>query len=179
MSHYLLDACTLVNLHCGWAGLRQLRTFGESWSIGETALKEAIFVRDFGAGGEICKVTLDPVAVIAEGRLQTLSLADAKEHASLVEFAFELDDGEAEALSLALHRRRVLLTDDRLAVRVASAPSVAVETMGTPEILMAWVNANPKSRQVLPEVVHRISVLGPFQLRKSSPHYPWWQGLLA
>ena len=179
MGHYILDACALVNLYCGWAGLTELRTFGTSWSIGRTALEEAMFVRAFDANGDICKLSLDPAVVVHDGNLQVLSLEGSAEYASFIEFAMELDDGEAQALSLALHRNRVLLTDDRPAVRVASTTNVAVQTMGTPEILMAWVNANPECRHHLPEVVRRISVLGPFQLKKSSAHYNWWQDLLS
>jgi hypothetical protein len=175
----MLDACALVNLYCGWGGLRELRDFGTSWSIGDTALKEAMFVRNYDAGGGICKITLDPAAVAAEGSLQIMSTDSPVEYASLIEFAADLDDGEAQALSLALHRKRVLVTDDRPAVRVASASHVAVQTMGTPEILMAWGNKNIECRRRLPEIIRRVSVLGPFQLKKNSPHYGWWQTLLS
>lgn len=179
MHHYILDACALINLHCGWGGLRELRTFGLSWSIGETALSEAIFVRDFAENGELRRVTLDIQAIVAGGKLNVLSLDGAAEHDSLVEFAMDLDDGEAQALSMALHRKFVLVTDDRPGGRVASAAHVAVPTMGTPEVLMEWIRANPECRARLPEVIRRISVLGPFQLRKSSPHYVWWQAQLS
>ena len=179
MSHYILDACALVNLHCGWDGLKELKTFGSSWGIGDTALKEAMFVRTFDINGAVLKVTLDPVAVVNEGNLTVLALAHAHENASLVEFALELDDGEAQAMSLALHRKCVLVTDDRAAVRVASQIATVVQTMGTPEILTAWINENPEQAHRLPEIIRRISVLGPFQLKKSSPHYGWWKALLA
>ena len=99
MSHYILDACALVNLHCVWGSLGELRNFGASWSIGETALREATFVRDFDLNGDIYKVTLDPLAVVADGNLQVLSLDDAQEHASFVEFTLELDDGEAQGMA--------------------------------------------------------------------------------
>lgn len=178
MSHFILDACALVNLHCGWGGLGELRNFGTSWSIGDTALKEAMFVRDFAPNGDILKVTLDSAAVVAEGNLHVLSLNGEQEHAAFIEFAMELDDGEAHAMSLALHRERVLATDDRPAIRVASQ-LITVQTIGTPEILTAWVNANPEQRHRLPEIIRRVNVLGPFQLKKSSPHYGWWQALLA
>lgn len=178
MSHYVLDACALVNLHCGWGGLKELQTFGVSWSIGDIALNEALFVRDFDAQGGIRKVTLDRKSVIADGNLQVLSLSNAPEHASLVEFALDLDDGEAQALSLARHRQLVLVTDDRPALRVAGAPQVAVQTRGTPDILMAWVAAHAQCQRRLPEVIRRISVLGPFQLKKSARHYGWWQDFL-
>ena len=178
MGHYVLDACALANLHCGWGGLAELRKFGESWGIGDIALGEAMFVRAFDARGGICKVTLNSAAVAAEGNLQVMSLGGTDEQASLIEFAMELDDGEAQALALAMHRKRVLVTDDRPAIRVASGPHVAVQTMGTPELLMAWANSNPKRQARLPEVVRRVAVLGPFQLKKTSPHYGWWQAQL-
>ncbi len=178
MGHYILDACALVNLHCGWGGLRELQSFGASWSVGETALREAMFVRDFADNGELRKVTLDIPTMISEGKLQVVSPLGAMEHDSLVEFAMDLDDGEAQALSIALHRKLVLVTDDRPGIRLASAPHVTVPTMGTPDILMEWVKANPQRRALLPEVIRRISILGPFQLRKSSPHYAWWHATL-
>jgi predicted nucleic acid-binding protein len=178
MGHYVLDACALVNLHCGWGGLAELREFGESWSIGDIALGEAMFVREFDASGGLFKVTLNSAAVLAQSGLHVISLDGADEQASLIEFAMELDDGEAQALALAVHRKRVLVTDDRPAIRVASGLHPTVQTMGTPEILMAWANANPKHRVRLPEVVRRVAVLGPFQLKKTSPHYEWWQALL-
>ena len=178
MSHFILDACALVNLHCGWGGLKELQNFGTSWSIGDTALKVALFVRNFDPNGDPIKVTLNPEAVIADGNLYVLSLDGEKENASFVEFALELDDGEAQAMSLALHRGLILLTDDRPAVRVASGLAT-VQTMGTPEVLIAWVNANPAQRHRLPEIIRRVTVLGPFQLKKSSPHYGWWQALLS
>jgi predicted nucleic acid-binding protein len=179
MGHYILDACALVNLHCGWSGLRELQTFGLSWSIGETALSEALFVRDFAENGGLRKVTLDAPTVIADGKLNVLSIEGSAEINSLVEFAAELDDGEAQALSMALHRKLVLVTDDRPGVRVAGAAHVAVPTMGTPGILMEWVRVNPECRARLPDVIRRIGILGPFQLRRNSPHYAWWQALLS
>lgn len=178
MSHYILDACALINLHCGWGGLAELQTFGTSWSIGDTALSEALFVRDFDLNGDIYRMALDSQTIVANAKLKVLTLGNAPEYASLVEFALELDDGEAQALSLALHRQRILVTDDRPAVRVASGPA-SVQTVGTPEILMAWIDSNPQQRHRLPTVVRRMSVLGPFQLKKSSVHYGWWQALLS
>jgi predicted nucleic acid-binding protein len=178
MGHYVLDACALVNLYCGWGGLAELLGFGDSWNVGEIALGEALYVREFDASGGMVKVTLDAGAVVAQGRLHVLSLGSAQEHASFIEFARELDDGEAQALALALHHKRVLVTDDRPAIRVAGGPSVEVRTMGTPELLRAWADADPKRRARLPEVVRRVAMLGSFQLRKTSPHYDWWQALL-
>ena len=183
MGHCVLDACALVNLHCGWGGLTELRGFGDSWRIGDIALAEAMFVRKFDASGGVCKLTLNVAEVVAQGNLHVVSLdttpGNADAQTSFVEFAMELDDGEAQALAIALHRNCVLVTDDRLAIRMASGLSAAVPTMGTPEILMAWAHENPGRQARLPDVVRRIAVLGPFQLKRTSRHYGWWQGLLS
>jgi predicted nucleic acid-binding protein len=178
MARYVLDACALINLHCGWAGLTELREFGEAWKIGSTAFAEALFVRDFDTNGKIVKTSLVASKVLAQSGLEVLSIEGAAEAASSLEFAMALDDGEAQALAFAFHRNLVLLTDDRLAIRLAATCSPAVVAVGTPEILMAWVASNPTNEFRLPEVVRRISVLGPFQLSKSSPNYLWWQELL-
>lgn len=179
MDDYLLDACGLVNLYCGWGSLMELRNFGATWSIGGAALQEVQFVREFDADGNIYKKRIDSAVIVAEGNIQVLSLGSAEESASLIEFASELDDGEAQALSLAKHRGRILVTDDRPAKRLAADPKIAVKTVGTPEILMAWGNSSVERRRQLPAVVRRVSFLGPFQLRTSSLHYAWWQGLLS
>lgn len=179
MSHYVLDACALVNLYCGWGGLAELRKFGDSWSIGDIALREAVFVREFDQSGNLYKVVLSPEAVVADGNLHVASLDSEDEQSSLIEFARDLDDGEAQALVIAMHRKKILVTDDRPAIRVANALSPAVPSLGTPEILKAWVESTPENQMRLVEVVRRISILGPFQLRKTSANYIWWRSLLS
>jgi predicted nucleic acid-binding protein len=54
-----------------------------------------------------------------------------------VNFATEVDDGEAQSLAIAKHRGFVFLTDDRKAVKVAQRPDVAVRTTSTPNILQS------------------------------------------
>ena len=179
MSHYVLDACALVNLYCGWGGLAELRKFGDSWSIGDIALSEALYVREFDESGNLRKVVLNPEETVVDGNLHVTSLHSDDELASLIEFAHDLDDGEAQALAIAMHRNRILVTDDRPAIRVASALSPVVPTLGTPEIIKAWVDAASENQVRLVEVVRRISILGPFQLKKTSENYPWWQSLLS
>lgn len=179
MGHYLLDCCSLINLHCGWGGLNELRGFGESWSVGETVLSEAGYAREFDAEGQLKKVYFVPTALIAEGGLLLLSPEDEAEQASLVEFAQLVDDGEAEALALALHRRLCLVTDDRPAIRAANRADVAVQTVETPELLKVWAGTDEERLRRLPDVVRRITILAKFQPRTDSPHYLWWQTLLA
>lgn len=175
MPCYVLDASTLVNLLCGWGGLAELSSIGGSWKIGNAALGEVQYVREHAANGAIERKPLTATAIVAEGSLQELSLDSEAENQSFINFATELDDGEAQALALALHRGCVLVTDDRPAARVARDLDKPVVTMGTPEVLIAWAGSDPEKLRRLPEVVRRIAVLGPFQLKRGAPQYEWWQ----
>lgn len=70
-----------------------------------------------------------------------------------VNFANEVDDGEAQALAIAKHRSFMLVTDDRKAVKVAQRPDVAVRTTSTPNILQSWGQMDPGNEARLHEVV--------------------------
>lgn len=175
MPCYVLDASTLVNLLCGWGGLAELSEIGGDWKIGGIALGEVKFVRKFSAAGQIERKPLTATEILVHGALQELSLGSEPETESFINFATELDDGEAQALALSLHRGCILVTDDRPAARVARELPSPVTTMGTPEVLMAWAGSNPERERQLGEIVRRISALGPFQLKRTAPNYEWWQ----
>lgn len=179
MSHYLLDACGLLNLRSGWGDLGELRRFGESWSVGERALREAIYVREFNADGGLQKLTLDLTSVVAEGGLIVLSLSGPAEHASFVNFAGDLGDGEAEALALAQSRKHLLLTDDGLATKVAMRREHAIPTVGTVDVLIAWAGRDPERLRRLPDIVGRITILAKYQPAEGHVHRAWWQGQIA
>lgn len=179
MGHYVLDCCSLINLHCGWGGLSELRGFGGSWSIGETVLSEAGYAREFDAEGQLKKVYFVPAELIEEAGLLLLSPEGEAEQASMVEFAQVVDDGEAEALAFARHRQLWLVTDDRPAIRLASRANVAVKTLETPELLKVWAGTDEERLRRLSDIVRRITILAKFQPRTDSPHYLWWQTLLA
>jgi len=179
MPCYVLDASTLVNLLCGWGGLAELSDIGGSWRIGQIALAEVQYVREFGAGGDIERKPVTAAAIVADGAMQELSLDSAAEHEAFINFATELDDGEAQALALAQHRGCILVTDDRPAARVAKGLPIPVATMGTAEALIAWAGSDAERLRRLPGIVRRISALGPLQIKRTAPSYEWWQRQLA
>ena len=96
-----------------------------------------------------------------------------------VNFAVEVDDGEAQALAIAKHRGFVLLTDDRKATKLAQRPDVAVCTTSTPDVLQSWGQLDPGNEARLHAVVRRIAVLARFSPHKDSPDYAWWRAVLS
>ncbi len=95
-----------------------------------------------------------------------------------IDFASEMDDGEAQALAIAKHRGFILLSNDNKAVKVARRPEVAVKTLSTVDILRAWAGKNPANEMRLPGVIKRITTLARFSPKISAVDYPWWNGYL-
>jgi predicted nucleic acid-binding protein len=82
-------------------------------------LNEAEFTREFGPDGAPQMVPLDVNALTQLGLWLPARPETEQEIEDYVNFAIEVDDGEAQALAIAKHRGFVLLTDDRKAVKVA------------------------------------------------------------
>ena len=174
MDDHVIDCCSLINLYAGWGGLRELRDFHRTWHICEAVLNETEFTREFGPDGTPVMVPLDMNALTQLGLWLPARPETEKEIEDYVNFASEVDDGEAQALAIAKHRGFVLLTDDRKAVGLAQRPDVAVRTTSTPNILQFWGQLDCANEARLHEVVRRIAVLARFSPRKDSPDYEWW-----
>lgn len=171
MTQHIIDCCSLLNLYTGWGNLDPLADIGGNWHICHAVLHEVEYTREYGTDGKPVAV---PVNLPGPPLLLPTRINGAQEMASYVDFACELDDGEAEALAIAKHRGWILLTDDNKARQVASRPEVAVATLNTPAILRNWAEQDVANQQQLPRIVKRIVELARFNLKTSSADYGWW-----
>lgn len=174
MTHYCLDACSLINLLCGWAGLRELRALGPEWSTSLSALGEVKHVNEFSEDGSTVRRAVDAEAMCLAASLQVHRASTEHELATLARIAGVLDDGEAECLALSKHRGWVLVSDDALAVRQAHIEGVAC--VGSIDLVRRWA-AQDINRVREAEVVRRIRFLANYVPSPSSPHRPWWDAL--
>ena len=174
MDDHVIDCCSLINLFAGWGGLKELRDFNRTWHICEAVLNETEFTREFGPDGTPAMVPIDMNTLTQHGLWLPARPETEREIEDYVNFASEVDDGEAQALAIAKHRGFVLLTDDRKAAKPAQRPDAAVQTTSTPNILQFWGKLDPANEARLHEVVRRIAVLARFSPRKDSPDYEWW-----
>lgn len=126
MSDTILDCCSLINLYCGWGGIQELGSINKRVCIGEIALAEAKYAREFQPDGSMIALALSSVESLSQHPFRVLRIADAAEQYKFFEFAKQIDDGEAEALALALaaERKLILVTDDRLAINVAARANI-------------------------------------------------------
>jgi predicted nucleic acid-binding protein len=170
----IIDCCSLLSLFTGWGSLENLRPLPYTWNVCEAVLSESEFTREYGSDGNATEVPLDVQALIESGLLNMVRPDTDAELGDYVAFATEIDDGEAQALALAKHRRYILLTDDRKATKMAQRADVQVVTMTTVGILREWHEHTEVDRAVLREVIQRIQVLARFSPRKDSVDLQWW-----
>ena len=101
------------------------------------------------------------------------------EQQSYVDFAVDLDDGEAQALALAKHRQLVLTTDERPGLRIAAASAVNVSTLTTPALLKEWASLNADNERRMVDIVRRIAAGARYHAPRDNPLYDWWQSLVS
>jgi hypothetical protein len=170
----IIDCCSLINLYTGWGGLSELNGIGWQWHLCEAVLKEAEHTREYGEEGSPLIVPLDFGQLVANELLGLVAPGSDEELADYLDFASEVDDGEAQALAIAKHRGFTLLTDDRKAMRLAARPDIAVTTISTAEVLRGWAGLTPENDRRLGEIIYRIETLARFTPRRDSPNYEWW-----
>lgn len=178
MNDHIIDCCSLLNLYTGWGGLTELRDLRWTWHICEAVLNEAEYTREYGPDGVPILIPLDMSTLTQHGLLLPARPETEREINDYVDFASEVDDGEAQALAIAKHRGLVLLTDDRKAAKLAQQPDVGVRTTSAAKVLQAWGQLALKNEVRLHEIIVRIAVLARFDLHIDSPDYAWWNGYL-
>lgn len=172
MKGRVLDCCALLNLYSGWNGLTELERLPWTWWLCSAVLNEAIYTRDYGPDG------LVNVVAIARENLSGRNVLEAEPGSSYetelyVDFATELDDGEAQALAIAKARNLELVTDDRKATIVAASPAVGVKTVTTADVLRTWADL-PGNGPLVRDVLLRIQALARFTPQRGTPGADWW-----
>lgn len=175
----LLDACCVLNLYATRRCEEILRAIAARFAVADLVAGEAIYVFRGGAGPDAReRDQIDLRALSDAGMLEILHSQSVDETASFVNFAAELDDGEAMTCALAVHRGTTVATDDRKALRILKerAPQVPVYT--TCHLLQQWATSGtvtaPDVRQALLDIQERGRYLPP----KDHPLSTWWESVI-
>jgi hypothetical protein len=181
MNDHIIDCCSLLNLlnlSTGWGGLHELRDLDWTWHVCEAVFNEAEYTREYDADGKPTLIALDITPYQSSGLILPAAPETAAELDDYINFATEIDDGEAQALAIAKHRGFILLTDDNKARAVAHRPDVAVPTTSSADILRAWAQHDDANALRISAVIQRITTLARFSPRVNSADYAWWQSHL-
>jgi hypothetical protein len=169
------DACALLNLvatareqeiltslSCPCYVVKEVR-------VGETSYHRPLPEED--PEGRLVPVDLSPL--LGLGLLQDVALTP-DEQELFVEYALEIDDGEARTAAVAASRGYRIATDDRPAIRFAGSLDPAPAVLTTPEWLKLWAEATQADEEVLGDVLRRIELCARYHPRRLHPLFDWW-----
>ncbi|MCH8044504.1 MAG: hypothetical protein IID44_12365 [Planctomycetes bacterium] len=158
----IVDACCLINVYASGRPLPILRSLGGDLFLSDVVRGEALSIRcrDVDNEGEdvgsLVPEAIDLSAAFQAGLIQECQVEGESETESFVNFAMELDDGEAASLAIAKCRGWTVATDDRKAMRVAQ--SHGIPTLTTPEIIKIWAEDARAKDEDIAEVLRNIQL---------------------
>ncbi len=175
MSDKIIDASSLINVYASGKLDEVLPACGGTFYVPEQVRRESQSIRqqDEHDSSLLISTPIDLTASISKGLIQECQLNGDAELESYIEFAAFVDDGEASCLAIAKARGWIVATDDRKAIRVATAAGIAVIT--TPELVERWANAVHATPPKISDVLARIERFARFRPRADSPLFSWWE----
>lgn len=116
------------------------------------------------------RLPIDGALLEAERVAFVTATLDDSERILAVRFAAAVDDGEAEALAIALARQTTILSDDVAAARVALTEGIPLQT--TLELVQAW-SVGRDAREVA-EALVGMRVRANYAPPRSHPQRSWF-----
>jgi hypothetical protein len=173
----VLDACSLVNLYATRRIAEILGAVPIDFCVCEYVLRnEATYILSSSpTDGAEAKEPIDLSAVIAKGLLDTVTLDSDAEAATYISLSMEVDDGEAQTISVAAHRGMGVVTDDRLARNLITNRAIAPLVLTTGEVLQLWAGEANASDAEIREALSNVEVGGRFRPPRNDPAYGWWR----
>ena len=171
----LLDACVLINLLASGEIEAILRVTEQEFKICTAVEKESFYLRaDDPQEQSFDSVQLDPL--VKSGVLSVCAIESEVEGTLYVDYASQLDDGEAMSIAIAEARGYLLATDDRKARRIFLESTAAPgRLISTSDLVRSWAERQAisldKLKAILLSIQHRASFIPP----RSDAHLQWWR----
>jgi predicted nucleic acid-binding protein len=169
----VLDTCCIINLGAAAELLKILPAIQYELWIPSIAAKEVIHIRQPEENNPAVQVErkIDLKPAVNASHLRICEL-DEVELSLFVQYAAELEDGEAACIAVAKNRGWLLATDDRKARHVAGDAGTTL--LSTPELIKAWADGSKASAPAVKAVVMNIRNFARFFPRPGSPLADWW-----
>ena len=184
----LLDCCSLLNLYATRHLAEILGALRVRFAVAEAVVGEAGYVLHGwsraptvgGAGEDAAERELvDLQPLVRAGCLEVWRPESEAEYVSFVNFAAEVDDGEAVTCALALNRGAAVVTDDRKTLRVLARLAPRVAALTTSQVLRLWADSSRVDRAVLRSVLFDVQTRTRFTPGKHDPLVGWWEGIVG
>jgi hypothetical protein len=169
----ILDACVLINLLASGHAEEILSGSEFKFGICTVASSESIYLRATDLNVPPEEVKLDPF--VKSKCLTVYALSGDAEQTLYVDYAADLDDGEAMTLALAFSRGFSMATDDRKARRIfLEEIGDATRLLSTARILRMWSKKAGLTSGELKKLLLEVSRRGRFSPPSGDPDFSWW-----
>jgi hypothetical protein len=169
----ILDACVLINILASGRAQEILTGSEYKFGICTVVSKESIYLRAADPNAPPDTVELEPF--VNSKCLTVYGLSGDKEQTLYIDYAADLDDGEAMTLALAFSRGFTVATDDRKARRIFLEDTGDVtRLLSTPQILRKWFREADLTAGELKKMLLEVSRRGRFSSHSGDPEFTWW-----
>ena len=170
----VIDTPVLLNLLATGFASEILKAIPVPCFLCPVVRSETIYLRHPDPTQPHERVSLDPF--VEAGTLLVTELETSAEEELYVQFAADLDDGEAMSLALCHARGYSLATDDRKARKLATelAPA-AVPLLATSEMIQNWSEQVQLSTERLGNVIQAVERRARFVPGFGYPLKEWWE----
>ena len=169
----ILDACVLINILASGRAQEILTGCEYKFGICTVVSKKSIYLRAADPNAPPDTVDLEPF--VKSKCLTVYALTGNQEQTLYVDYAADLDDGEAITLSLAFSRGFTVATDDRKARRIfLEDTGDMTRLLSTPQILKSWSPRAGLTAVELKKMLLEVSRRGRFSPHSGDPEFTWW-----
>jgi predicted nucleic acid-binding protein len=169
----ILDACVLINILASGRAEEILAQTNHRFGICTVVSAESIYLRAADSNAPPEEVKLDQF--LKSRSLTVYGLVNDLDKTRYVDYAAELDDGEAMSLALTVTRGFSLATDDRKARRVfLDEVKDPTRLLSTTQILRNWSKVANLRAGEIKNVLLAVSRRGRFSPRSDDPDFSWW-----
>lgn len=172
-----LDACVLLNLLATGVVDQILAPAAQRIFVCDLVRDESFYLKNDDGSDE--PVLIDLQTYFDQKIIHLCSLENALERQAFVDFAAQLDDGEAMTIAIALSRSMFLATDDKKARRIfRENTSHGGTLLSTSDLVREWAETNKRSFIEIKSILIRIETIARYFPPQSDNNYGWWNSFL-
>jgi predicted nucleic acid-binding protein len=169
----ILDTSVALNLLATGVGLSVLESLEVSCFVCSAVVDETIYIRSDDPTQPREAVSID--LWLASGTVKVINPDSPLEEELYVQFAADLDDGEAMSLAICRARGYALAIDDRKARRIASRLALpGVQLLSTSQIVHHWAIRTGAAPGELKRILSAIELKARFIPPHDDPMREWW-----
>ena len=178
-SSEILDACALINLYASKFMSEIISSRPAQCYVVEQVLQESLFIRrpsDTGVGFD--KEPLALTSLFDSDQIRTVELQSEEEKGSFVNFALQIDDGEAATIAIAISRQMQVVTDDKKTIRLLKRETPGTACFSTLEVIKTWSEECLVGFDATKAALSNVLKYANYRPGKGHPLFEWWHTIL-